>query len=125
MSANRFTKRGYIRREVLPLLEDVPPSQLREDEQFQDVSFLAGETGDIISRPESPLPALAPFLLAAAALLKAGGHELVDRAVSAAPELGQHVEPVRVSAHRSATTRRVEPRYDDIEREMLANPNYG
>ncbi|HET9454498.1 MAG TPA: neuraminidase-like domain-containing protein [Gemmatimonadaceae bacterium] len=30
---------------LLPLLEDVPPSQLREDEQFQDVSFLAGETG--------------------------------------------------------------------------------
>jgi peptidoglycan hydrolase-like protein with peptidoglycan-binding domain len=29
---------------LLPLLEEVPPSALREDSEFQDVSFLAGET---------------------------------------------------------------------------------
>jgi hypothetical protein len=32
-------------------------------------TFLIGETGDIIARPEHPLPALAPFLLVLAALL--------------------------------------------------------
>ena len=31
--------------EILPLLEDVAPQDLKENEQFQDVSFLAGETG--------------------------------------------------------------------------------
>jgi len=57
---------------LLPLLEDVPPQDLREDEQFQDISFLAGETGsspltigtwfasfrlaDKTSREEAPLP---------------------------------------------------------------------
>ncbi len=30
----------------LPLLENVPPSALREDAQFQDISFLAGETSN-------------------------------------------------------------------------------
>ncbi len=30
---------------LTPLLEDVAPLDLREDDQFQDVSFLAGETG--------------------------------------------------------------------------------
>ena len=32
-------------------------------------TFLAGETGDIIARPELPFPALVPFILAAAALI--------------------------------------------------------
>ncbi|WP_157979563.1 Tc toxin subunit A-related protein [Kribbella monticola] len=30
---------------LLPLLEDVAPQELRDDEQFQDITFLAGETG--------------------------------------------------------------------------------
>ena len=30
---------------LTPLLEDVAPQSLREDEQFQDITFLAGETG--------------------------------------------------------------------------------
>jgi hypothetical protein len=29
-----------------PLMENVPPQELREDDQFQDISFLAGETGN-------------------------------------------------------------------------------
>ncbi|HEY6409502.1 MAG TPA: hypothetical protein VIY29_18745 [Ktedonobacteraceae bacterium] len=29
----------------MPLLEDISPSDLREDDQFQDISFLSGETG--------------------------------------------------------------------------------
>ncbi|MGW0231443.1 Tc toxin subunit A-related protein [Actinopolymorpha singaporensis] len=31
--------------DLLPLLDDVPPTDLREDDDFQDVSFLATETG--------------------------------------------------------------------------------
>ena len=30
---------------LTPLLEDVPPLELREDDQYQDISFLAGESG--------------------------------------------------------------------------------
>ena len=30
---------------LMPLLEDISPLELREDEQHQDISFLAGETG--------------------------------------------------------------------------------
>ena len=30
---------------ITPLLDGVPPTELREDEQFQDLSLLAGETG--------------------------------------------------------------------------------
>lgn len=30
---------------LLPMLEDVSPQELREDEKYQDISFLAGETG--------------------------------------------------------------------------------
>ncbi|KAB1142520.1 hypothetical protein F7R91_28850 [Streptomyces luteolifulvus] len=31
--------------EILPLLEDLAPVDLREDDRFQDITFLAGETG--------------------------------------------------------------------------------
>ncbi|MGY1582266.1 Tc toxin subunit A-related protein [Streptomyces sp. MN13] len=34
-----------ISEELTPLLDGVPPVELREDDRFQDISFLAGETG--------------------------------------------------------------------------------
>lgn len=44
-SASSPSEWELLNRMLMPLLEGVTPLELREDDQFQDISFLAGETG--------------------------------------------------------------------------------